>query len=108
MLNGGGGFVGIHGGADGGLRGGRAGVESGVVWRRSWAMPKRSEVAEILEKTERYLTGVLLPFWLERSPDPPYGGFLSYFDRQGKATGETTKTFLMQIRGLYTMSCCHR
>jgi mannobiose 2-epimerase len=51
---------------------------------------------------------VLLPFWVERSPDPQYGGFLSYFDRHGKPTGETTKTFLMQIRMLYAMSHAHR
>ena len=33
---------------------------------------------------------------------------MSYFDRHGRPTGETTKTFLMQIRMLYTMSSAHR
>lgn len=71
-------------------------------------MPEHAEVAAILEKTERYLTDTLLPFWIERSPDPEYGGFLTYFDRNGQPTGETTKTFLMQIRMLYTMASAHR
>ena len=67
-----------------------------------------NEVRAILERTERYLTETLLPFWIERSPDPEHGGFLSYFDCQGRATGETTKTLLMQLRLLYTMSAAHR
>ncbi len=71
-------------------------------------MPSPSEVREILGRTETYLTGTLLPFWLTRSPDPQYGGFLTYFDRNGCPTGETTKTFLMQIRMLYTMSSAYR
>ena len=71
-------------------------------------MPSHAEIIQILEKTESYLKNTLLPFWLERSPDPEFGGFLSYFDRHGQPTGETTKTFLMQIRMLYTMSSAHR
>ncbi|MCL5269298.1 MAG: AGE family epimerase/isomerase [bacterium] len=71
-------------------------------------MPTKSEVSSILEKTQTYLTEVLLPFWIERSPDPEWGGFLSHFDSHGRSTGETTKTFLMQIRMLYTMSSAHR
>lgn len=67
-------------------------------------MPTRDEISNVLRRTEDYLRGKLLPFWLENSPDPGYGGFLSYFDRHGKPTGETTKPFLMQIRMLYTLS----
>jgi len=65
-------------------------------------------VQDILRRTEAYLTDTLLPFWIENSPDPEYGGFLTYFDRDGKPTGETTKTFLMQIRMLFTMASAHR
>ena len=71
-------------------------------------MPEPRDVIEILERTRHYLTETLLPFWLERSPDPDCGGFLTYFDRNGQATGETTKTFLMQIRMLYTLAAAHR
>jgi mannobiose 2-epimerase len=65
-------------------------------------------IRECLERTRAYLTDVLLPFWIERSPDREAGGFLTYFDRNGRPTGKTTKTFLMQIRMLYTMSSAHR
>jgi len=71
-------------------------------------MPDRAEIAEILSRTESYLTAALLPFWIERAPDRQAGGFLTYFDRDGKPTGETTKTFLMQIRMLYTMASAQR
>lgn len=71
-------------------------------------MPAQREVADLLQRTEAYLTGALLPFWIERSPDPDHGGFLTYFDRNGRPTGETVKTFLMQIRMLYTMASAHR
>ncbi len=71
-------------------------------------MPSQAEINDILQRTETYLTNTLLPFWMDNSPDPEYGGFLSYFDRYGRPTGETTKTFLMQIRMLYSMSSAHR
>ena len=71
-------------------------------------MSDPTEIRDILARTEGYLTETLLPFWLERSVDSDAGGFLTYFDRQGRATGETTKTFLMQIRMLYTLSSAHR
>lgn len=71
-------------------------------------MIDRGVIANIRTHTRSYLTDVLLPFWIARSPDPEYGGFLTYFDRDGRPTGETSKTFLMQIRMLYTMSAAHR
>ena len=71
-------------------------------------MPAKNEITTALKKTESYLTQVLLPFWMDKSPDPQFGGFLTHFDSLGKPTGETTKTFLMQIRMLYTMASAHR
>ena len=71
-------------------------------------MPQRACIEQVLQHLERYLTDTLLPFWLERSPDREFGGFLTYFDRYGRPTGETTKTFLMQIRMLYTLASAHR
>ena len=71
-------------------------------------MPTKQEIKNIISQTETYLIETLLPFWIERSPDPEKGGFLTYFDRHGKPTGETIKTFLMQIRMLYTMASAHR
>ena len=71
-------------------------------------MPTAALIRDVLHKTRDYLTGALLPFWIRNSPDPGCGGFLSYFDRNGRPTGETAKTFLMQIRMLFTMSAAHR
>ncbi|NLE45439.1 MAG: N-acylglucosamine 2-epimerase [Chloroflexi bacterium] len=71
-------------------------------------MTELNEVRATLDHIEAYLRETLLPFWIERSPDRGVGGFLTYFDSQGRPTGETVKTFLMQIRMLYTMSSIHR
>lgn len=71
-------------------------------------MPSKEEINNLLQNTQTYLTQVLLPFWLKKSYDAEYGGFLTYFNRNGNPTGETEKTFLMQIRMLYTMSSAHR
>lgn len=71
-------------------------------------MPERSEIQGILAATRSYFENVLLPFWMDNAPDPACGGFLSYFDRNGKPTGETDKPFLMQIRMLFAMSAAHR
>jgi mannobiose 2-epimerase len=71
-------------------------------------MPEKKIIQETLTMLEAYLRARLLPFWIENCPDPAYGGVLTYFNRHGKPTGETEKTFLMQIRTLYTMSSVHR
>ena len=71
-------------------------------------MPTKDEIRDILNRTRTYLTQVLLPFWIKHAPDPEFGGYLTHFDATGKRTGETTKTFLMQIRTLYTMASAHR
>jgi len=69
---------------------------------------RRSEIAELATRTGSYLRETLLPFWMNRAPDPACGGVLSYFDPSGKPTGETVKTFLMQARTLFAMSAAHR
>jgi len=71
-------------------------------------MLEKQEITDLCVRTESYLKDHLLPFWIERSPDKEAGGFLTHFDRDGKPTGDSTKTFLMQIRMLYTMASTHR
>lgn len=68
--------------------------------------PKR--VVEIIHLLETYLKDKLLPFWLENSIDEKYGGFLSYFDRNGKPTGKTDKTLICQLRMIFTFASAHR
>jgi len=67
-----------------------------------------SEIRARLERLETYLTTKLLPFWIENSVDTEYGGFLTYFDRNGEPTGQTTKTLLCQERMVFTMASAHR
>jgi len=66
------------------------------------------ELKAQLERIETYLNTKLLPFWIENSPDREYGGFLTYFDRDGQPTGETTKTLLCQERMVFTFSHARR
>ena len=71
-------------------------------------MSGRAEATDRLERTRCYLTGTLLPFWISRAPDPDHGGFLTYLDREGRPTGATDKTLLMQVRVLFAMARAHR
>jgi mannose/cellobiose epimerase-like protein (N-acyl-D-glucosamine 2-epimerase family) len=71
-------------------------------------MPTNIELVSIQRKVSDYLTDLLLPFWIEQSPDNEFGGFLTHFDQRGQPTGETTKSFLSQIRMVFTMASAHR
>lgn len=69
----------------------------------------------LLERCERWLAEVqdhlreeLLPFWTTHGRDTKYGGFLTYFDRHGRPTGETVKTLICQARMIFTYSSAHR
>lgn len=64
--------------------------------------------ARILAELQGYLDETLLPFWMDRAPDRQDGGFLTHFDAQGRATGVTEKTLLMQVRMVYSLSRAHR
>jgi mannose/cellobiose epimerase-like protein (N-acyl-D-glucosamine 2-epimerase family) len=69
----------------------------------------------ILSPTE-YLTGVraeihghlveeLIPFWLERSIDPAYGGYLTAFDGAGQSVdSQTDKFVVMQTRMVWSFA----
>ena len=70
-------------------------------------MLDRQTLAAYRTRTHKYLTESLLPFWLQRGPDAA-GGYLTYFDRHGRPTGETDKPFLMQARALMWLSAAHR
>ena len=71
-------------------------------------MPTPAEILSLADRMESYLVTCLLPFWQTNAPDRACGGFLSHFDGNGRATGETTKTYLSHIRLLLTMSSTER
>ncbi len=71
--------------------------------------------AKLAERCEGWLVEIqdhlrdeLLPFWLGRGVDSEHGGFLTYFDRDGRATGETVKTLVGQTRMVFTFSSMYR
>jgi mannose 2-epimerase len=58
---------------------------------------------ELRGNIERYLTGKLYPFWFDRVAAPG-GGFTTYFDRDGKPTGQTDRTLIQQTRSIFMLS----
>jgi len=58
---------------------------------------------ELADRIESYLTKKLYPFWYERVAAPE-GGFTTYFDRNGKPTGQTDKTIIQQTRSIFMLS----
>jgi mannobiose 2-epimerase len=62
---------------------------------------------ELHDRIENYLTGKLLPFWLQRVAAPE-GGFTTYFDRNGRPTGQTDKTLIQQTRSIFMLSHAQR
>jgi mannose 2-epimerase len=61
-----------------------------------------------LGEVRHHLRDELLPFWATHGEDREFGGYLTYFDRDGKPTGETVKTLLCQARMIYTYASAHR
>ena len=58
---------------------------------------------ELYDRIEKYLTQKLYPFWYQRVAAPE-GGFTTYFDRNGKPTGQTDKTIIQQTRSIFMLS----
>ena len=69
---------------------------------------KLARIQEIIDLLDPYLEQKLLPFWLENSVDETFGGFLTYFDRDGSRTEKTDKTLIMQLRMIFTLASAHR
>ncbi|HQM47941.1 MAG TPA: AGE family epimerase/isomerase [Candidatus Hydrogenedentes bacterium] len=62
----------------------------------------------LLKEVQHHLREELIPFWMTHGVDEEYGGFLTYFDRNGNPTGETVKTLICQTRMIYTYSSMYR
>ena len=66
--------------------------------KESGFIPPAREIESHLKEIEHHLTEELVPFWMTHGVDEKYCGFLTYFDRDGKPTGETVKTLICQTR----------
>jgi len=69
-------------------------------------MEERRE--QFLSEVGAHLHDEMVPFWLTHGVDEEYGGFLTYFDKDGRPTGETDKTLVCQLRCVFTFSSAHR
>ena len=69
---------------------------------------QRTQYEQALAEVQQHLHKELLPFWTARGPDTKEGGFLTYFDKDGKPSGETDKSFLSQCRCIFTYAQAHR
>ncbi|MEM9676382.1 MAG: AGE family epimerase/isomerase [Bacteroidota bacterium] len=65
-------------------------------------------IARHREECEKHLTNELLPFWLDRSLDEQYGGFITHFGKDGNDTGTDEKSLIAQTRCVYTFASAHR
>lgn len=68
----------------------------------------RDRLVPLIREVQHHLFHELVPFWLTHGVDREYGGFLTYFDRNGNPTGETVKTLICQTRMIYSLSAAHR
>ena len=68
----------------------------------------KARCENLLREVQHHLHNELLPFWLTHGVDEEYGGFLTYLDKDGNATGETVKTLVCQTRMIFSASSAHR
>ncbi|WP_394992334.1 AGE family epimerase/isomerase [Emticicia sp.] len=67
-----------------------------------------SHAQELRDEIVSYLNNGLLPFWISRTIDTEYGGFLTHFDEFGNDSGEDEKSLIAQSRSVFTYSSAHR
>lgn len=65
---------------------------------------EREKLEKYLTMTSGYLRDELIPFWAEKAVEPIFGGFQTNYDRNGKRTEVTEKSFLAQCRSIFTIS----
>jgi mannobiose 2-epimerase len=67
-----------------------------------------SNARELRDEIVAYLNNGLLPFWISRTVDTQYGGFLTHFDEFGNDSGEDEKSLIAPSRSVFTYSSAHR
>lgn len=71
-------------------------------------LPDKHEIQTHLDEIRHHLHQELLPFWQARCVDEQYGGFLTYYDRNGNPSGDTIKTLLGHARLVFSCAHTHR
>lgn len=67
-----------------------------------------TELKRCKEEITRHLENELIPFWIKNSLDEQYGGYLTCFDSDGVATGDTDKYIVTQTRMIWGFSALYR
>ncbi|MBP3941697.1 MAG: AGE family epimerase/isomerase [Christensenellaceae bacterium] len=63
-----------------------------------------SKLTAVKNEITHILSEKLIPFWLERSVDTEFGGYLTCFDEKGEFTGNDTKYLVTQSRMVWGFS----
>src|ERR1700690_1052524 len=63
---------------------------------------------DIKQSFERELTGNILPFWVERTPDPVYGGFYGELSNDLKVNNLVPRSAVLYGRILWTFAIAYR
>ena len=63
-----------------------------------------SKLTAVKNEITHILSEKLIPFWLERSVDTEFGGYLTCFDEKGEFTGNDTKYLVTQSRMIWGFS----
>lgn len=71
-------------------------------------MYSKETAIQLRDEIINYLNTGLLPFWITRTVDTQYGGFLTHFDQFGNDSGEDEKSLIAQSRSVFTYSSAHR
>lgn len=64
----------------------------------------RKDILEAKQEIRDILTNKIIPFWLDRSVDREYGGYLTQFDENGEFNGNGTKYLVTQSRMVWGFS----
>jgi len=65
---------------------------------------RRSALMDLQERVRRELLGNILPFWIQRSPDPDFGGFRGRIGGDGTVDPKAPKGAVLNARILWTFS----
>ena len=65
---------------------------------------RNDRVTRLLERVRNHLENGIIPFWLERAPDPDYGGYRTTFNGAGEALEMPEKYLNTQARLLWWFS----
>ncbi len=71
-------------------------------------MLKKENVTALKNEAIHHLTKELLPFWMDRSKDDTYGGFITHFDKDGNDSGDDQKSLIAQTRTVFSFAQAHR